>query len=85
MPCQTVAFLDPVFHLIRYVLLSLHRLWIHEFLGLCGEAPSSHPEFARFLVDAGIDSISVNPASFLAVNRNVHLAEVAIDNATGVR
>ncbi|MCH9826453.1 MAG: phosphoenolpyruvate synthase [Gammaproteobacteria bacterium] len=54
-------------------------------VGLCGEAPSSHPEFARFLVDAGIDSISVNPASFLAVNRNVHLAEVAIDNATGVR
>ena len=46
---------------------------------------SQIPEVFQDLVDAGIDSISVNPASFLAVNRNVHLAEVAIDNATGVR
>jgi pyruvate, water dikinase len=28
-------------------------------VGLCGQAPSDHPEFARFLADAGIDSISV--------------------------
>lgn len=54
-------------------------------VGLCGEAPSSHPEFAGFLVRAGIDSISVNPSSFVAVKRNVHKAEAAIDNATGPR
>lgn len=46
-------------------------------VGLCGEAPSSRPEFARFLVGAGIDSISVTPASFLAVKRNVAEAEAA--------
>ncbi len=36
-------------------------------VGLCGQAPSDHPEFAAFLVEAGIDSISVNPDSVLPV------------------
>ena len=40
-------------------------------IGLCGQAPSDKPEFARFLVDAGIDSISVTPDSFMAVKRQV--------------
>ncbi|MDX1374789.1 MAG: phosphoenolpyruvate synthase [Burkholderiales bacterium] len=43
--------------------------------GLCGQAPSDHPEFARFLVEHGIDSISVSPDSFLAVKRVVAQAE----------
>ena len=30
-------------------------------IGLCGQAPSDHPDFARFLVEEGIDSISLNP------------------------
>ena len=38
-------------------------------VGLCGQAPSDHPEFAALLVDAGIDSISVNPDSVLDVLR----------------
>ncbi|MGD8614684.1 MAG: phosphoenolpyruvate synthase [Gammaproteobacteria bacterium] len=44
-------------------------------IGLCGQAPSDHPEFARFLVETGIDSISVNPDSFIAVKRQVADAE----------
>jgi len=44
-------------------------------VGLCGQAPSDHPEFARFLVEAGIDSISINPDSFVAVKRQVADAE----------
>jgi pyruvate,water dikinase len=44
-------------------------------VGLCGQAPSDHPDFARFLVDAGIDSISVNPDSFVAVKEIVARAE----------
>ncbi len=34
-------------------------------IGICGQAPSDYPEFARFLVEAGIDSMSLNPDSVL--------------------
>ena len=44
-------------------------------IGLCGQAPSNHPEFARFLVEQGIDSISLNPDSFVAAAREVASAE----------
>lgn len=40
-------------------------------IGICGQAPSDHPEFARFLVEAGINSISVSPDSFLPVKQHV--------------
>ena len=29
-------------------------------IGICGQAPSDYPEFARFLVECGIDSMSLN-------------------------
>ncbi len=44
-------------------------------VGLCGQAPSDHPEFAGFLVGCGIDSISVSPDSFIAVKQHVADAE----------
>jgi pyruvate,water dikinase len=44
-------------------------------VGLCGQAPSDHPEFAEFLVACGIDSISVSPDSFIAVKQRVAQAE----------
>ncbi len=44
-------------------------------VGLCGQAPSDRPAFAAFLVEAGIDSISVDPSSFLAVKQIVADAE----------
>ena len=34
-------------------------------IGICGQAPSDYPEFAQFLVEAGIDSISLNPDTVL--------------------
>ena len=46
-------------------------------IGLCGQAPSDHPAFAAFLVEAGIDSISVTPDSFIAVKRQVADVEQA--------
>jgi pyruvate,water dikinase len=44
-------------------------------VGICGQAPSDHAGFAEFLVEAGIDSISVNPDSLIRVRRNVAAAE----------
>ncbi|OYQ62589.1 phosphoenolpyruvate synthase [Pseudanabaena sp. SR411] len=37
----------------------------HRKIGICGQAPSDYPEFAKFLVEQGIDSISLNPDSVL--------------------
>ena len=37
----------------------------HRKIGICGQAPSDYPEFAKFLVGQGIDSISLNPDSVL--------------------
>ncbi|RVD88547.1 uncharacterized protein DFL_002729 [Arthrobotrys flagrans] len=45
-------------------------------IGLCGQAPSDHPEFADFLVNAGINSISVSPDSFVEVKKYVVAAEL---------
>ena len=59
--------------MIRHVIESAHAAGAK--VGLCGQAPSNHPEFAEFLVDCGIDSISVTPDSFLAVKRHVAAAE----------
>lgn len=44
-------------------------------VGFCGQRPSDDPDFARMLVDFGIDSISVTPDSFLDVKRHVAAAE----------
>ena len=40
-------------------------------VGICGQAPSDYPEFARFLLDAGIDSLSLDPASVVDVLRTL--------------
>ena len=47
-------------------------------IGLCGQAPSDHPEFAEFLVECGIDSISVSPDSFVTVKQRVAAAEARL-------
>jgi pyruvate,water dikinase len=65
---------DPaVLWMIRGAIAAGHAAGIP--VGLCGQAPSNDPGFARLLVEAGIDSISVTPDSFLAVKANVAEAE----------
>lgn len=47
----------------------------HRKIGICGQAPSDYPEFARFLVEQGIDSISLNPDSVLKTMLEIAEAE----------
>ena len=35
----------------------------NKYVGICGQGPSDHPDFARWLVEKGITSISLNPDS----------------------
>jgi len=44
-------------------------------IGICGQAPSDYPEFARFLVEQGINSISLNPDSVLKTILEIAEAE----------
>ncbi len=46
-------------------------------IGICGQAPSDHPDFARFLVEHGIDSISLSPDAVLRTTGIVLEAEAA--------
>jgi pyruvate,water dikinase len=44
-------------------------------VGICGQAPSDYPDFAAFLVERGIDSISLNPDSVITVKKRIAEAE----------
>lgn len=44
-------------------------------IGICGQAPSDYPEIAEFLVQQGINSISLNPDSVLKTRLKVAEAE----------
>jgi pyruvate,water dikinase len=37
-----------------------------KYIGICGQGPSDHPDLARWLVDQGIDSLSLNPDTVVA-------------------
>ncbi|VXD10454.1 phosphoenolpyruvate synthase [Planktothrix paucivesiculata] len=47
-------------------------------IGICGQAPSDYPEFARFLVELGIDSISLNPDSVLRTTLDIAQMEASL-------
>ena len=42
-----------------------------KYNGLCGQAPSDYPEFAEFLVEIGIESMSLNPDSVLKTIKDI--------------
>lgn len=47
---------------------------MHRKVGICGDAPSTYPEYAKFLVKCGIDSISVTPD--VAIQTKMNIAKV---------
>jgi pyruvate,water dikinase len=50
-----------------------------KHIGLCGQAPSDYPEMAAFLVDIGIESMSLNPDSVLTTLPVILAREAALD------
>ncbi len=55
---------DPaVLQMMKMAVCAAHQH--NRCIGICGQAPSDYPEIAEFLIDVGIDSISLNPDSVL--------------------
>jgi pyruvate,water dikinase len=50
---------DAVKALLHMAISACHKQG--KYIGICGQGPSDHPDFARWLLDEGIDSISLNP------------------------
>jgi pyruvate,water dikinase len=53
--------------------------------GLCGQAPSDYPEMVEFLVETGIDSISLNPDAVLKTTRRILELEKKLGRSPGKR
>jgi pyruvate,water dikinase len=68
-----------VMEMIRLAIAGAHRNG--RPIGICGQAPSDYPEYAEFLVHAGIDSISLNPDSVLPAVRRILALEAAREPA----
>ncbi|MGO9351909.1 MAG: phosphoenolpyruvate synthase [Mycobacterium sp.] len=60
---------DGVKEMIRLAVEGCRRNGIHS--GLCGQAPSDYPDMAEFLVQVGIDSMSLNPDTVVKTTRRV--------------
>jgi pyruvate,water dikinase len=72
---------DPaVLRLVEQLIGTAHAANRH--VGFCGQAPSNDPDYARLLVAAGIDSISVTPDSFVAVKHQIAAAEAELDGSS---
>lgn len=66
--------------MITTVIASAHATGTR--IGLCGQAPSDDPAFAKFLVEQGIDSISFNPDALINGINNIREAERTLKLAT---
>jgi pyruvate,water dikinase len=67
--------------MIRMAVEGCRRNGVHS--GLCGQAPSDYPDMAEFLVEIGIDSISLNPDSVLSTTRAVLALEQRLETGLG--
>lgn len=68
---------------IRHLIKAAHK--DGKTVGICGQAPSEFPDFTNFLIQSGIDYVSVNPDMVKETKRNVaHFEQrIMLDKATG--
>ncbi|MGA8849663.1 MAG: phosphoenolpyruvate synthase [Dehalococcoidia bacterium] len=69
---------EAVKRLVKQVIDAAHRHKPRRKVGICGQAPSDFPEFADYLVECGIDSMSLNPDVVLATRLNIAEVEKRI-------
>lgn len=62
---------EAVKRLVKYAIEAAHNHEPRRKIGICGQAPSDFPEFAEFLVECGIDSMSLNPDVVLSTRLNI--------------
>jgi pyruvate,water dikinase len=70
---------EGVKEMLRLAVEGCARNGIHS--GLCGQAPSDYPDMAEFLVELGIDSISLNPDTVLKTTQQILEVERRLDRA----
>jgi pyruvate,water dikinase len=73
---------EAVKRLVKHVIKVAHEHEPRRKIGICGQAPSDFPEFAEFLVECGIDSMSLNPDAVIATRLNVAEVEKRIGKCT---
>jgi len=73
---------EAVKRLVKQVIEAAHRHKPRRKIGICGQAPSDFPEFAEFLVECGIDSMSLNPDVVLSTRLNIAQVENRIKSKT---
>jgi pyruvate,water dikinase len=64
---------EAVKELIRHVINVAKKKKVK--IGICGQAPSDYPQFARFLVEEGIDSISLAPDTIVKTTIDIKKTE----------
>jgi pyruvate,water dikinase len=74
---------EAVKRLVKEVIEAAHNHSPRRKIGICGQAPSDFPEFADYLVECGIDSMSLNPDVVLQTRLNIAKVEERIKSKTG--
>jgi len=73
---------EAVKRLVKQVIETAHNHKPRRKIGICGQAPSDFPEFADYLVECGIDSMSLNPDVVLSTRLNIAEVENRIKTRT---
>ncbi len=65
-----------VLHLVKEAITKANKMG--RKIGICGQAPSDYPEFARFLVECGINSISLNSDTVIKTTLDIKETEAVL-------